>query len=447
MIEGFQQYPLYKMVFVAELLVAEHLFLLHLRKRNHFIWRLIASALLLFACAFIPISPTNPLNLITMFSTILAISILLQWFTYEDSIFNIVFFCIVGYCMQFTAYCLDNVFVAFSGIKSDIFGVYRDEVFAQNGLAVNYVFAYIFEFFIYAVTYYIYYLLYGLNIEKYGETKIDNAFMVIVGIVTFALSVVINAFLVFYVTDKTVLIAAEFYSVLFCFLIVYLMFTALKKKETEENLKVVTKLLRDSKNNYELSKKNIEMINIKCHDLKHQIRTIGETNAISREAINEIEDVVSIYDSQINTGNNVLDTILTEKSLYCYRNKIKLTCIADGKALSFLGEVELYALFGNLIDNASHAVKGVEDEDRRYIGISIQQIKGFVTINIHNFYVGNVKFDGEGLPITTRSDKENHGFGYKSISYIVEKYKGTMTIDDQNNLFSVDIIFPTPKEA
>ena len=33
--------------------------------------------------------------------------------------------------------------------------------------------------------------------------------------------------------------------------------------------------------------------------------------------LDEIERSIQIYDSTIETGNEVLDTVLTEKSLYC----------------------------------------------------------------------------------------------------------------------------------
>lgn len=45
--------------------------------------------------------------------------------------------------------------------------------------------------------------------------------------------------------------------------------------------------------------------------------------------LDEIERSIQIYDSTIETGNEVLDTVLTEKSLYCEQHQITMTCVAD----------------------------------------------------------------------------------------------------------------------
>ena len=54
---------------------------------------------------------------------------------------------------------------------------------------------------------------------------------------------------------------------------------------------------------------------MKCHDLKHQIREYGKEKKISEDYINELEEILNIYDAPVNTGNRVLDLILTEKMI------------------------------------------------------------------------------------------------------------------------------------
>ena len=69
-------------------------------------------------------------------------------------------------------------------------------------------------------------------------------------------------------------------------------------------------------------------------------------------AMEDIRKSVAIYDAKIETGNRLLDVLLTEKSLYCEQNGITLSCMADGEKLSFLEDSDLYCLFGNVVDNA-----------------------------------------------------------------------------------------------
>lgn len=67
----------------------------------------------------------------------------------------------------------------------------------------------------------------------------------------------------------------------------------------------------------------MELINIKCHDLKHWFKRLQSLSgsAYEKEA-KEIQKALAIYDSMFQTGNKILDTILTEKKLYCEYNKI-----------------------------------------------------------------------------------------------------------------------------
>lgn len=63
---------------------------------------------------------------------------------------------------------------------------------------------------------------------------------------------------------------------------------------------------------------------------------------LKKEVVNEMASAIEIYDSSIKTGNKVLDTILTEKSLSCSQNKIKLSCLVDGEDLNFISEIDLF---------------------------------------------------------------------------------------------------------
>ena len=156
--------------------------------------------------------------------------------------------------------------------------------------------------------------------------------------------------------------------------------------------------------------------------------------------VKEIEDVISIYDSTVKTGNEALDIILTEKSLYCSKHDIKLCCIIDGEKLSFMKSADLYALFGNVIDNAIEAVERL-DSGKRTISLSVKQINSFLTVNIHNWYEKEISFI-DNLPKTTKSDTSMHGYGMKSVQMICRNYGGEMSINTENKVFNLNIVFP-----
>ena len=99
-------------------------------------------------------------------------------------------------------------------------------------------------------------------------------------------------------------------------------------------------------------------------------------------------------------------------------------------------------MFGNAIDNAIEATLPIKNKEKRTISLNVRKIKNFVTINIENYFEGNIVFDEKNLPITTKSDKNFHGFGLKSIRYIVEKYKGNIEINTTKETFRLSILLP-----
>ena len=77
-----------------------------------------------------------------------------------------------------------------------------------------------------------------------------------------------------------------------------------------------------------------------------------------------MEQEIRSYEAQNKTGNEVLDTILTSKSLYCQQHGITLTCVADGAALDFMDTMDLCSLFGNALDNAIEGTAKVAARQR-----------------------------------------------------------------------------------
>ena len=145
------------------------------------------------------------------------------------------------------------------------------------------------------------------------------------------------------------------------------------------------------------------------------------------------------------TGNDALDVILTEKSLLCAQNDIKVTCIADGKALAFMSETDTYSLFGNALDNAIEALANVEDKEKRTIGLIVKRSGGFVSVHIYNYCPVRPTFS-DGIPVTTKADKLSHGFGMASIRMIAAKYGGEMSASADDEMFRLDVLFPDPSD-
>nr|MCR5101159.1 GHKL domain-containing protein [Butyrivibrio sp.] len=83
----------------------------------------------------------------------------------------------------------------------------------------------------------------------------------------------------------------------------------------------------------------------------------------------------------------------------------------------------------------------IEDPEKRLIHLTVSSQKNFVLIQISNYCEHEIKFK-DGIPVTTKADKANHGFGLKSIKYTAEKYDGMVMFDFSKNWFEMKILIP-----
>lgn len=219
-----------------------------------------------------------------------------------------------------------------------------------------------------------------------------------------------------------------------------------EKMKLQKELDGINHVWCQQKEQYYVTQETIDMINRKCHDLRHQLRGLykvedeGERNRY----LKEIEEGIMIYDTAVKTGNEALDTVLMEKGLFCHNHGIQWTCMADdGSMLDFMEPGDIYAMFGNAIDNAIDAVMELKDQEKRIISARVFQERNVMMIQVQNYYEGELKFV-DGLPETTKKDKYFHGYGMKSLRYTAEKYNGTMTASGDNQIFTVNILLPLP---
>lgn len=439
------------LLFIIEIVVAELLFTFRLRKRNNFVIKIILFVLLSFTMVCFGLLPTDLLNnaffASVLFFIIFVITILLLYFCYAESFINISFCGVASYTAQHFAFELSNFIITLIVWgKSPFLDLYSNNVI---NLA-NFNLESIFWLLIYALSYWLVYgliyLILGRYIGKYKNLEIKNVSLLFLVTVGLLVDIVLNSLFIYYDLNRTIItsIIIYTYNCLCCLLLVVIQLHLIKNKELENDLDFTKKLNAQQKKNYEISKESIDLINMKCHDMRYQIRQIGKNKAISQDTINEIEKAVSLFDSTVKTGNDVLDTILTEKSLKCSSNDIQLICVADGKVLNFMKDEDIYSLFGNALDNAIEATLKCNDVEKRIIDVELYSSGNLITISISNPNVEKIILK-DGLPLTTKNDHNSHGYGMKSIRYIVEKYNGNLIIDCNNNIFALSILLSKNK--
>ncbi len=212
-------------------------------------------------------------------------------------------------------------------------------------------------------------------------------------------------------------------------------------------VKAMDYILKKQYEMFEQSRENMDLINMKYHDLKHQINVIkAETDLTKRDSyLSHMYKSISSYETENKTGHPILDVVLSSKAAICIEKNINLTCVADGKLLNFIDAMDICTIFGNTLDNAIESVERLMDFEKRMIKLAVYKQHSFLMMRFENYFEDTISFNEDGIPKTTKKDRNFHGFGIKSIKNVVAKYDGSVTINAEGNWFILRILIPFNK--
>lgn len=168
-----------------------------------------------------------------------------------------------------------------------------------------------------------------------------------------------------------------------CLLVaLYLVQTLFVKRQAEAELAVANALRRSQKERYETAKRNVALINRRCHELKVQLADLqrAQTSGEQQKCLDRLSEAVEIYDSSLTTGHDVLDMILAEQSLYCREQGIEIHCVADGAQLKFMENSDLYTLCTGILQQAVDLVRHWPEVGQRELDLQVYLRQGIVVL-------------------------------------------------------------------
>lgn len=179
------------------------------------------------------------------------------------------------------------------------------------------------------------------------------------------------------------------------------------------------------------------------HDLVIHFSTISklleESPQKAQEYINSVlNNQLTSIKTMIKTGNDCFDAIANTKIALCEKYGVTCRVRVMEHALDFLSYDEIAILFGNLFDNAIEAAKNSTGKIVK-LDVCIQDV--YLSVFIKNTIDKSVLASNKNL-LTTKDNKEYHGFGIKNIKGIVDKHKGIIQFDEENGYFICDILIP-----
>lgn len=432
-------YQLYAYIFAFQLLFCLIVFIIYQPRRNYFTVRSVVSLsgyFLLITTVWAIVraihggTPEYSIFFYILVTVFLAAAV---YFSFRINILGAVYFATGAYAVQHTAYSVGNIIRYLFSVELPVWA----DIF-------------VFDFLVYCVVGAIFFLVFvwprrnkfASDIYDWREFVISVCILLVCILLSSSSDDIFAEYLQRKVDVSKMRIFTSTYAVVSCVAAIVIQFGFLKEKKLTDDNAVLDHMMHTERKHHEMSKETIDIINAKCHDLKHQLallEKLDDKNA-RKAYIDELSSCIAFYDSTAQTGNDALDIVLSEKGLLCEKNDIAFSCLADGKKLDFMSATDIASLFGNALDNAIEK-QLQENIDCRFISLSVKEQKGFIYIHIDNYCSSQIEFI-DGLPQTTKPDKRYHGFGTKSISNIVNKYSGELIMCVEDDRFNLDILFP-----
>ncbi len=424
--------------FSIQLMLCEAAFLVGRPRRERFVLRLAGALAAYFACAFLWNALLNALpgglllSRTLLWTGLFVLTLGGIWCCFDLIPMELLFVGTGGYATEHIAFALGRIVQYAGGWSEDSLGVPVHTI--------------LFRFLIYVlVSGLIYFLLIRPNRGK-GDLKPGDGRIALLTLVMLMAAIVLS---VFYTYDAFMEqgtfgseVVCPLYATLCCTLVLLMKFYVLRENRMEREREVMDQLLQMANAQRRTSQETINIINMKCHDLKHQIQALAamdDTAARSRY-VAEVQQAVSIYDTDYHTGCEALDYVLREKALLAGERRVTFSCMADGGAIAFMDPADIYALMGNALDNALERVVR-EPEEERVVSLLIKRAGDMVLLHLENTCGRPPEFQ-DGLPVTDKEDKAAHGFGVRSIRYLVERYQGEALMRAAEGKFCLDILLP-----
>ena len=357
--------------FSIQLFISEAVFLIGVPRREKFALRL-ALSLAGYGIASVgcyelmdsfPETMVVPYILLWMCLFALSLGVIITCF--DISFTELLFIGVGGYATEHTAFAAAKVIQYATGMYEERIGA-------------------VWEYILFRLLPYIlvaglmYFCVIRRNRRK-GDVEKRDIRMILLALVILFTAVVLSG-----LTDSTVVLAGRsvlrnvicpLYSLVCAVLVILIEFYFSRENRLTREREIMEQMLQMSYAQQKSSKEAIDIINIKCHDLKHQMGMLSRIDDADErhQYIDEMRQAVSIYDATYHTGSESLDYILREKTLLCDEYGISLSCMVDGSVIGFMHAPDIYSLFGNILDNAVESARKEKVPEKRLISFQMKR--------------------------------------------------------------------------
>lgn len=193
---------------------------------------------------------------------------------------------------------------------------------------------------------------------------------------------------------------------------------------------------------YALLESRSEEMRTFVHDEKNRLAVLqsmdnaDEMHKYVAQILGELQTAAPVG----NTQNKMLDLVLGKYDAQCRMLGVRFSYATLTANLSFMEDVDLVALLGNVLDNAVEAARNAGDG---WIELSVEsKVAGVTALTCENSAASAPVARG-GLLRTTKENAAHHGVGVKSISRIAKKYGGqySWNWNEDKKIFTACVLF------
>ncbi len=191
---------------------------------------------------------------------------------------------------------------------------------------------------------------------------------------------------------------------------------------------------------YEELKDNLSELYIYKHDIKHKmLAALSELDLNQRDSIKKFDHLLDeSLTYHFYSNHKSIDMILNYGANKAASLGIKAEIRVQQGLEVHIDDKELCVILGNLIDNS---IEACEKYKQNYFVAELKNSNGNLFLKVENSYKGILEMR-DGLPITTKDNKREHGKGLLSVERLVEANRGFMKVDTSACQFKVTILFP-----
>jgi len=250
-----------------------------------------------------------------------------------------------------------------------------------------------------------------------------------------------------HLVDNSVIILISFLLLLSSISLLIIIYKILKNNKLQLEHELIREKVNLEYSYYMKIENNQEKVKQLYHDMKNHMICISNLNNPNEleKYIENINIELRGMDNSFNTGNRIIDIIMSEKKAICIEKDVKFESFLDFSKLDFIDMTDMCIIFSNALDNAIQACDRISDLSiLKYISVKVTYVNSFCIINIENSKVNDI-VKKNNVVVTDKKDKFMHGIGITNIKNTVKKYDGEISINSNDNKFTLTMMIPIKK--